>query len=223
MEKFQRPKSLTELAADEIRNMIIEGKLELGAALSEGKLAKRFDVSRTPIREAFNRLETEGLVVTKPQSGTFVFKMHPAELTKICFVRNALELAAIDAAFESDRDALCKELGQIVADMTAAQDSASTDVYLKLDMAFHQAIFTASGNRFLNDAYQTIAYKMAALRNRLGRNSAHMQKSFEEHTQIVEAICAGDLDLARRILAAHIDRKEGNYWSVTDVEQPANC
>ncbi|MGH1357982.1 MAG: GntR family transcriptional regulator [Burkholderiaceae bacterium] len=218
MEKFQRPKSLTELAAEEIRNMIIEGKLELGAALSEGKLAKRFDVSRTPIREAFNRLETEGLVVTKPQSGTFVFKMHPAELTKICFVRIALELAAIDAAFEFDPVALCEKLDAITAEMTVAHQAGRTDLYLKLDMAFHQAIFDGSNNRFLNDAYQTIAYKMAALRNRLGRNPEHMKKSFDEHQQIVEAIRAGSLTQARTILAAHIDRKEGNYWSVTDVE-----
>lgn len=217
MNRLERPKSLTELVADSIRDQIVKGTLKLGESLSEVRISKDMGVSRTPIREAFNRLESEGLVHTIPQRGTFVFSLEPQELVKICDVRVNLETAAMRASFRNNPTRLSKALANCTGEMTRARKRGNDAAYLDADTQFHQILFDLSENRFLNDAYQTIASKMAALRNRLGMHPDHMMKSYREHLRMVELIGNGEIDAAEEVLIAHIGRKEGSYWQEATV------
>ena len=79
MPSFNRPKSLTELVTENLKERIVSGELDLGSQLSEARIAKELDVSRTPVREAINRLEMEGLLVIEPQRGSFVFNLETDE------------------------------------------------------------------------------------------------------------------------------------------------
>ena len=213
MHRIERPKSLTELVFQALKNDIVSGELQMGDALSEAKIAGRLDVSRTPVREAFARLELEGLVTTEPQRGTFVFVMGADQLRDICDTRVCLETAAMNAAFEKNPEELVSSLEIIVVEMKEARESGDDQRYLQLDTTFHQALFNNTGNAFLNDAYQTIASKMAALRNRLGAHPDHMTKSFGEHARMVELLKKGEIGEAIDVLVAHIGRKEGSYWN----------
>jgi DNA-binding GntR family transcriptional regulator len=214
MHRIERPKSLTELVFETIKADIIGGALQMREALSEARIAKRLDVSRTPVREAFARLELEGLVYTEPQRGTFVFALEPEQLSDICDTRVCLETGALKAAFKKDRDGIVAALGTVVDNMTDARKARDDRRYLALDALYHQRFFDVSGNRFLDDAYQTIASKMAALRNRLGAHPDHMTKSFVEHKRMVELLEQGEIDSALVVLVAHIGRKEGSYWNI---------
>ena len=218
MSALNRPRSLTELVTENLRHRIVAGGFELGSQLSEARIAKELEVSRTPVREAINRLEMEGLLVVEPQRGSFVFNLVPEELAKLCDARVCLETAALRHAIEESPEALHNSLAACVAQMTTAREAGDDAGYLAQDTVFHQCFFDAADNRFLNDAYQAIALKMAALRNRLGRHPAHMTKSYLEHQQIVDAVAARDVEVALDILAKHIDRKEGSYWS--DAVEP---
>ncbi len=219
MTQLQRPKSLTELVTEALRSEIVDGALPLGAALSEVGISKRLGVSRTPVREAFSRLDIEGLVRTEPQRGTFVFTLSDAELRDICDVRVCLETAALRMAYSKNRDAISRALSDVVEKMSECRKANDDAGYLRLDTAFHQTFFDHAGNAFLNDAYQTIAYKMAALRHRLGRHQDHMAKSFDEHTRLNDLIRNGQIDDAESLLIKHIGRKEGSYWElVSDLD-----
>lgn len=210
---FHRPKSLTELVSENLRNRIVSGELELGSQLSESRIAKELDVSRTPVREAINRLEMEGLLVVEPQRGSFIFNLDSDELAKLCDARVCLEEAALTSAFACQPAKLHGELEACTVRMTAARKASDTAGYLSQDTIFHQLFFDCAENRFLNDAYQTIALKMAALRNRLGRRPDHMAKSYREHLDIVDLIQKRDLPGALNVLQYHVDRKDGSYWS----------
>ena len=83
LEKVRRPQSLTTLVTDQIRDLIISDKLALGEQLSEQDLSEQLGVSRTPVREAFQRLEMERLVEIRPQRGTYVFRCDITELREI--------------------------------------------------------------------------------------------------------------------------------------------
>lgn len=213
METIIRPKSLTELVTEQLRNMIVSGEIDLGEHLSESRLARDLAVSRTPVREAINRLEMEGLLKVEPQRGTFVFCLEPDELAKLCDARVALETTALTAALSLAPDALVEALEGCARHMTQARAAQDVSAYLACDTEFHQLFFDLADNRFLNDAYQTISQKMAAVRNRLGRHPDHMDKSYREHLDIVEAARARDTARALDILVHHIGRKEGSYWS----------
>lgn len=220
MVAIARPKSLTELVTESVRNRIISGDFDLGGQLSEARIAKELQVSRTPVREAINRLEMEGLLIVEPQRGSFVFNLKPAELAKLCDARVCLETTALAEAIKANPDRLHASLADCVAKMEVARKKDDVNGYLALDTEFHQFFFDCADNRFLNDAYQAIAQKMAALRNRLGRHPDHMAKSFDEHRQIAGAVAERDTDAALAFLRSHIDRKEGSYWSVATAETP---
>lgn len=212
MPLLNRPKSLTELVTEKLRELIVDGTLALGSNLSEASIAKDLGVSRTPVREAVNRLEMEGLLRIEPQRGTFVFSLEPEELAMICDARVCLETTAMTEAISRNPETLQAALADCVAQMKTARQKADDQGYLALDTHFHQCILDHSGNRFLNDAYQTISFKMAAIRNRLGRHPDHMAKSFREHCEMLETVKNRDVEKALRILEAHIGRKEGSYW-----------
>ena len=213
MSQFNRPKSLTELVTENLRDRIIKGEFELGEQLSEARIAKDLDVSRTPVREAVNRLEMEGLLIVEPQRGSFVFNLEPEELAKLCDARVCLETAAIASAMNADREKLHTMLSNSVKQMKVAREQGHDSDYLYQDTIFHQCLFDCANNRFLNDAYQTIALKMAALRSRLGHHPDHMEKSFREHIELVRLVAENNVAEALRVLKLHIDRKEGSYWN----------
>nr|WP_254436037.1 GntR family transcriptional regulator [Ruegeria arenilitoris] len=213
MSLFNRPKSLTELVTENLRDRITKGEFELGEQLSEARIAKNLEVSRTPVREAINRLEMEGLLVVEPQRGSFVFNLEPEELAKLCDARVCLETTALTLAMQANPQALHAALGDCVERMKVARKAGNDAEYLFQDTMFHQCLFDCADNRFLNDAYQTIALKMAALRSRLGHHPDHMAKSYREHLELVQCVRDGDVHKALEILKLHIDRKEGSYWS----------
>ena len=110
VKRIARPRSLGALVVEQIRDLIITDKLGLGEQLSEQALAEQLGVSRTPVREAFLRLQTERLVEVKPQRGTFVFQYEMTELREMCELREVLETGALRVALGRDRDGLIKEL-----------------------------------------------------------------------------------------------------------------
>ena len=219
MAPLQRTKSLTERATDMIRTEIIEGRYDFGAALSEIALAEDLAISRTPVREALARLQQEGLVIVRPQRGTFVFKLTTEEFADICDCRTVLETAAFRFAMARSRERLAGELDGLCKQMAVARQRDDTLGYLRLDSAFHETFFTECHNRYLADSYRLISGRMAALRTRLGTDPAHMEKSFREHQAIAESAANGDIDNAIRLLEGHIGRKEGSYWKL-DTEEP---
>ena len=218
--RLARPALLVDEVMRAIRDMIVDGRVTPGERLSENALAGELGVSTTPVREAIALLRRQGLVTVQPQSGTYVFELQPGELNRLCDLRFALEPAAVQLALENPQSSLPDDLDRIVADMEKAQAEGRVRDYLALDTNFHDAIIAASGNEYFNSAYALIGAKMAALRNRLGSDPHHMEKSMREHVEIAEAIRARDLRRAVGILVRHIARKEGSYWEHLDPQDP---
>ena len=108
LDRNRRTQSLAHLVTEQIRDLIITDKLALGEQLSEGDLAAELRVSRTPVREAFQRLEMEGLVEIQPQRGAFVFQFDVTELREICELREILEVGAFRMAVARDPGRLKK-------------------------------------------------------------------------------------------------------------------
>ena len=171
---------------EQIRDLIITDKLGLGEQLSEQALAEQLGVSRTPVREAFLRLQTERLVEVKPQRGTFVFQYDTTELREICELRSVLEPGALRIAIKRDRDAVIKALARAVAGGRGRSSSRGPAAYQPYDTAFHETLVLASGNRELIAAYEKIAGRIRAIRFRLTRTMEQIQGSQRDHGLVVE-------------------------------------
>src|SRR5512133_2552962 len=101
--QLERPKSLTDLAHEKIRQLIVSGEFPLGEQLSEASLAAQLGISKTPVREALLRLRADGLIDIQPQRGTFVFSLTPQQVDEICRFREFVEVAALGAAMQARR------------------------------------------------------------------------------------------------------------------------
>lgn len=210
---FDNSTSLSRQVYEHLHQRICAFELKPYQALSEKTIAEEMGVSRTPVREALAQLEQDGLVQQVAPRGFAVFQVSLAEFREICDCRTVLETAAFCMSVEADRDAFADRLAAIGAAMTARRRAGDTLGYLALDQAFHDAFFADCGNRFLGAAYQTIRWRMMALRGRMGTDPDHLEKSWREHLELARLARQNDIPRAKAILDAHIGRKEGSYWT----------
>lgn len=208
---LQRPKSLTVLAADEIRGRIVRGEIGLGSPLSENALAMELGVSKTPIREALLQLKMEGLVSIQPQRGSFVFDMSAHEIRQLGELRETLEVTALERAMRGRREPLVAALTAIVDRMAEAVRIEDNGRYRMLDAEFHRALFEHAGNCYLADCYGSFAFRIQALRARLCSDPALNAVSLGDHARLRDLIAAGDGDAARALLIGHMTRTIGDY------------
>jgi len=101
--KLDAPKSLSQRVLLRLRHAIIDGEFALGAPISEEMVAQSFGVSRTPVREALNQLQAQGLLVIRPQVGSFVFTPSAADISALCSFRIIIEPRAAELAYRHDR------------------------------------------------------------------------------------------------------------------------
>jgi DNA-binding GntR family transcriptional regulator len=192
------------IVAAEIRSRITTGRLGLGQRISDKTLAIELAVSRTPVREALVQLQSEGLVVMRPQSGTFVFELTIEEVRDICATRAILEAGAIRLAAESDSSDSMARLGLLVGRAAIALDDGDLVLCDELDCQFHEGIVAASGNGYLIRAYSGISDRLRALRHRLPRETERMARAIAQHRHIIDLWAAGRVDQATREISAHV-------------------
>lgn len=206
-----RPKSLAGLVADQIREAIVEGRYSLGEALSENSLTETLGTSKTPVREALTLLKHEGLVNIIPQKGTFVFTMSVDDITELSTYRFALESMALDLSLINSRELLVKDLIGCQHVMASAYNNSDMREYLQLDDSFHQILFRYCNNQFLTQGYNSIRYKVAALRTHLAQHPTHTAKSSGEHESFIKLIEADDIIAAKKLMLKHVSRGDRTY------------
>lgn len=219
MRKFEKPTSLAEIVTARLRREIIDGEFDFGQALSESKIANRYGVSRTPVREAFARLDLEGLVRTEPQHGTFVLTMDREQFDQISETRAILEIAALRRAMQSNLDELVERWKELVDAMQIARKDGDGKRYSRLDAEFHKILFGLAANPFLDAAGQSFSAKMAAVRNRLGPQPEHMARSCAEHVALLDIVRRNDADAAADFLERHIRFKDESFLAVPETVQ----
>lgn len=218
MQHSRLPAPLATLVTNRLRQEIVDGAFEFGEALSEARIAKRYEVSRTPVREAFARLELEELVRTEPQYGTYVFTMDRHQFAQISEARSILECAALRLSFSRNRARLAQRWRSSVATLEAAAEAGDTQTYSAADGQFHDALFELSGNPYLDAARRPFGARLAAIRNRMGLSPEHVAKSRAEHRDLLRHVEAADLDAAVDLLNHHIVEKGAAFWSVPETQ-----
>jgi DNA-binding GntR family transcriptional regulator len=187
-----------------IENDILTGAIAPDARLDEASLARRFGVSRTPIREALQALAASGLVELRPHRSAIVRAPDFRRLIEMFELMAEIEsLCARQAARRlrpADREALAAALEAC----RAAADHGDTDAYYYENERFHQAIYAASQNGFVAEQALALQRRLASYRRLQLRVRNRMLTSFAEHEAIVEAILTGNEELAGQRLRGHV-------------------
>ncbi|MGO4831299.1 GntR family transcriptional regulator [Rhizobiaceae sp. 2RAB30] len=194
----------TERIVDALREAIVTLEIQPGATLDKAELAERFGVSRFPVSEAFNRLKAEGLVEIRPQSGSTVSLILFADARENMFLRRALEGETM-ALLAARRDPeLLIEVERNLRYQKAAMEAGDRAGFHRLDLEFHDLLVSAAGFPRVRATVEKARLALDRARRLLGSPRRHAL-TFAEHTRIVDALRAGDVEGARAAMAAHID------------------
>jgi DNA-binding GntR family transcriptional regulator len=198
--------SLHEQTTTRLRDLIVKGTLAPGARLVEVDLCRRLAISRTPLREAFKVLASEGLVHIHPNRGASVTRMTPAETIELFEVIAQLEaMGAATAAQRMSEDNLAK-LSAMHEQLAAWYAQGRRHDYFELNQRIHRAVVALSGNRILVDTHARLIARARRSRYQAILFDARWTESVEEHGQAMAAFIRRDPAAVADIWRRHVLR-----------------
>lgn len=190
-----------ERAYEHVKARILTGELD-GHMLSEGVFATELGVSRTPVREAFLRLQVEGLMRLYPKRGALVVPVGPHESREVLAARRVVECASVKEAIGEP------DLPDTLADLLEQQrEAVGTPRFGELDAAFHTALVEAAGNSLLSGFYQGLRDRQIRLIATAVRTvQERSDEILAQHAEIVAGVREKDAERVEALLAEHLQR-----------------
>ena len=189
---------------DSLEQRIIEGEMGIGKRLDEAELSLQYGVSRTPVREALQRLAESGLAEHIPRRGTFVRAPGLSELVEMFEVMTELECMAVRLAIRRATTVDIDALTESNESCRSAFEADDTKRYYELNAAVHAQIYKMSGNGFLAAEAQRLHDRLRPFRRLQLRVRGRMSESMNEHDIILAAIRDGDAQQAVDTMRNHI-------------------
>ena len=201
-------KSLNQSTYNRLKKDILSFALKPGDSVSAAKLAERYNVSRTPAREALVKLEAEGMVNIFPQSKTLISKINVHRVRQEWFVRKALELTMVDPFFAKvnahDVELMRMYNNELVKMMEQPQSSELSYECLSYDNDFHAVSYMVTGERVA----ATLIYRATAHYNRLrmliDREQECKNRTLADHEALIECVERNEKEKYRKILEDHL-------------------
>lgn len=197
---------LGDVAYQDLKKLILSGRLPDDQPIVERMVSQEIGVSRTPIREALNRLEHEGLVRIIPRRGAFPVKLSLREYLDTLGVREVLEGLAARLAVDYVSNAKLRELEEIFSDFHNAENpkTVSHREYALANVRFHREILDLSHNPKLKETIKNLYDHLSLVRWRTIEITGRRSKSIKEHKELLEAFRLRDPDMAEMSARAHI-------------------
>jgi DNA-binding GntR family transcriptional regulator len=189
-----------------VRGQIINLGFKPGEFITDTQIAEKLEISRTPVREAFQRLEKEGLLVNEARKGWQVYTLDLEDIYEIFELKIAIEGMLIRKAAECKDESLRRDLVEAFEEMKNAVLTKDPDVWLQADIHLHNILFLMSDNERaerivenLNDQWHRLRLGYVALQ---GRTTT----SIKEHEQFVGSVLAGEPEKAEHQMREHLAR-----------------
>lgn len=187
-----------------LREAIVSLELPPGTQLDKNALCARLGVSRFPVSEALSRLQAEGLVEIRPQSGTIVSLIRLGDVRENLFLRRALEAEAVRSLAADMPPDVLAALQRNIRYQKAAANAGDPTGFHKLDLEFHEIIFKALGFDRVKATVESARLGLDRIRRLLASKRRH-KLTYNEHEKIVAALTAGDGDAAAAAMIVHLD------------------
>jgi DNA-binding GntR family transcriptional regulator len=182
---------------------IERGELVPGAALDERALAARFNVSRTPIREALQQLAAQQYVQIVPRQGVFVARMSVPQLRDVLELLNELEVVSARLAARRMNDQQRDALQRAIDDGVAALQENDARRFARANVEFHEVICSACHNEYLADQIRSIRRLISRYRPKPFLAPSRREKAIADHKKLAQALLSGDEAAAAAAMAEH--------------------
>jgi DNA-binding GntR family transcriptional regulator len=201
--------------------MIVQGRLPAGGRLNERLLTAQLGVSRTPLREAFKVLATEGLVELLPNRGAVVTQMDPVRLAESLAVMGALEALAGELACANATAAQINEIRALHFEMLAYHARGDLAGYFKFNQAIHMKLVKYSGNAVLYNVYRQLNGNVRRARYMANLSKERWDAAVREHDEILAALVARDVTRIRALLSDHLSHKLASVLAALPAQEQA--
>ena len=193
-----------------LKDAIITGNLRPMARITENKVAASYGLSRTPVREAFRRLEAEGLIQVVPQRGSFVSQPSIADILEIYQIRLPLECMSARIAAERIDDEQLALLESLVSTERARGQGRSSERSLRVSAQFHAVINACTRNKRLATFLTDMQNQVHRVRVLWPSTVARLEETWKEHAAILAALRARDSAEAERLMRQHLERAQAS-------------
>ena len=187
-----------------MKDAILSLAYQPGQILRKGEICEQLDISRSPVSEAVTRLAAEGLVDVIPQAGTFVTRFSMAEIREGAFLREALEIAAVELVAKTITDYQVKLLQRNLRVQQALVDDLDVQGFYQFDSEMHNLILSFTNYRRLAAMSQTSWLQVNRARQLILPNPDRVADTLAEHRAIVSALQARDPKAARKATKKHL-------------------
>jgi len=200
-----------DTAYEAVRRMILSGEAAPGTRLGEAELAETLGLSRTPVREAIQRLGADGLVEVLPHRGARVVLWSARDLEEIFELRTLLEPYAVARAARIGLEGpVLAELRDLCSAMEGAADEGEVSLLARLNSHFHEALIDASGNSRLPGMLTSVMHAPLILGTFHRYDAETMARSMGHHRELVDAITARDPEWAASVMRSHLRAAAAN-------------
>lgn len=199
------PSRLADLAYQSLKETILNMDYNAEERLDERKLAESLNISRTPLRDAINRLVSEGFLRVEPRKGIFINRKSRKEIIEILYVRAALEGAAAKMAAAKVTDEDIARMKEMFAGFNHENILAKVEEFARANVSFHEYILQLSGNRKLQEFAANIYDHMRMVRLATIKMDNRAYNALREHHEIIAALEKRDGELARSLMQRHIE------------------
>ncbi|WP_420641535.1 GntR family transcriptional regulator [Candidatus Leptofilum sp.] len=196
--------SLSQQAYLSIKQQIVSLRLPPGSVINEAELREELNLSRTPIREALQRLAQEKLILIVPRRGMFVTEISITDLQKLFEARLALEPFVARLAAQRGTVQHWSKMDDVLATAPPHDEEADNEKLIAIDEACHQIVYEAAANQFLCDTLRTLYALSLRLWYFSLNQIGNMQDAVLEHQLILDALRLKDEDEAARLMETHI-------------------
>lgn len=191
--------------AEQVEALVLSGELLPGAKLDEQGLAQRFEVSRTPVREALRQLASSGLIELRRNRGAFVAEVTPERLEEMFVAMAEMEATCARLAAMSMTPVERRGLQRLHERMAGMAARGEVEDFRAANESFHALIYQGAHNSLLEDAVTTLRRRVAAYRRAQFRNAGRLSSSHAEHEAVVRAIVSGEPAKAHAAMLQHVD------------------
>jgi len=200
-----------ERLADEIAASILSGEFRPGLRLDEKTLAKRYAVSRTPVREALRQLASTGLIDVKPRRGATVVRATSAQVETLFGAMAEIEATCARLAAMSMTPIERRRLQNLHDSMAAFVPREERDAYAAANIVFHTQIYAGAHNEILSEFATGLRRRLAPFRRAQFRTEGRISRSHLEHGAVVKAILACDVAAAHSTMFHHMSLVEDSF------------
>jgi DNA-binding GntR family transcriptional regulator len=207
-----KPTTRADAIRQKLADDILQGVYSPGARLDESGLAKRFNVSRTPVREALRQLTSAGLVEMRPRRGVIVSLPSDTALAEMFEVMGELEAACVRLATQRMSPAERVRLEVVHRRSFEAVRNNDKESYRALNFEFHDVIYRGAHNEFLLATTIGIRQRIAPFRRAQFAIAERLAKSHAEHDAILRAVLSGDGQTASELMRNHVNIVRAASW-----------